>query len=88
MAESGTTIENTGATPYWNNANTVCQRSGKKVKPGVLVLEWTNLWVHPDYLDIRSPQDFVRVRAEELRGSIRPEAENVFITTRVLASDL
>ncbi len=85
---AGTTIENSGATPYWNNSYNICQRSGKKVKPGTLVVEWTGLKVHPDYLDIRSEQDFVRVRAEKLTGSVRPEAANKFITTAISADDL
>ena len=64
-------------------------RSGRKVKPGTLVREWTGLMVHPDYLDRRSPQDMVRVRAEDLEGSPRPEpANDYFITTAITADDL
>ena len=83
-----TDLTNSTATPYWDNSYNVCQRSGKKVKPGTLVQEWTGLWVHPDYLDQRSEQDFVRARAEKLEGSIRPEPNDVFITTAVSADDL
>jgi len=85
---SGTPIENSNATPYWGNSYNVCQRSGKKCKPGTLVREWTGLWVHPDYLDRRSEQDFVRVSAEKLTGSIRPEPEDKFISTAISPNDL
>ena len=87
---AGTPITNSTATSYWPNANTVCQRSGRKVKPGTLVREWTGLMVHPDYLDRRSPQDQVRVHAEELAGSVRPEpASDYFLSEgEVTSSDL
>lgn len=65
------------------NRTSVCQRSGMKVKPGELVREWTGLWVHIDNVDKRSAQDFVRHRAEEMRGSPRPESADKFITTTI-----
>ena len=86
---SGTTIENSGATADTGNRYTICQRSGMKYKPGVLVKEpITNLWVHPNFLDPAHPQLRVRVKAEDLHGSIRPEAKDVFITTAVSPDDL
>lgn len=88
VAASGNVITNSGATQTWGNTYTMCQRSGRKYKPGVLVKEWTGLWVHPDYLDLRSEQDMVRDKSENLTGSERPESEPVFISTPVQASDL
>ncbi len=86
--DSGTVIVNSNATQTWGNTYNTCMRSGKKVKPGTLIQEWTGLWVDPDFVDKRTEQDFVRTRAEELTGSIRPEADDVFITTDVSVDDL
>ena len=89
--DSGTTLTNNTATAYWSNANTVCQRSGRKVKPGTLVREpVNNLWVHPDYVDPAHPQIFgIRDKAEKKTGSVRPEpASDYFITTAISAEDL
>ena len=84
-----TELTNSTATAYWGNANTVCQRSGRKVKPGTLILEpITNLWVHPDYIDPPHPQLFTRSKPEKKNGSPRTEAADVFVTETVLASDL
>ena len=75
-----TSLVNDTATPYWSNQNTVCQRSGKKVKPGQLVKDAYGLWCHPDYADKRHPLDFVRSRPEKQRGSPRPEQLDRFGT--------
>ena len=85
VAVSG--IVNTEATQPTANSYNVCQRSGKRYKPGALVQEWTGLWVYPDYLDHRSQQDFVRVHAEKLDGSIRPEAQDVFLSDNEVTLD-
>jgi len=81
-------ILNPGATPYWDNANNVCQVSGFKAKPGSLIRRWDNLMVLPEFSEKRHEQDFVRVRGEHLTGSIRPESPDKFISAAVLASDL
>ena len=86
--DAGVSITNASATQPTANSYNVCQRSGKRYKPGELIQEWTGLWVHSDYLDHRSQQDFVRVHAEKLEGSIRPEAIDNFITTSVTAESL
>ena len=80
-----TDITNSNATAYWGNTYNVCQRSGRKYKPGTLIQEsYTGLWVHPDHAEPRHPQLAVRVKAERLTGSIRPEpAPDTFITTAI-----
>ena len=75
-----TDLTNDNAVPYWSNQNTVCMRSGKKVKPGELVKDAYGLWCHPDHADKRHPLDYVRSRTEKHRGSVRPEKNDVFGT--------
>lgn len=83
-----TAISNSGATAHASSFE-ICQRTGRKVKAGTLVKEWTNLWVMPEVLDIRSQQDFVRGQSELLTGSIRPESTDTFLAVNdVLAADL
>lgn len=42
----------------------LCQRSGFKFKQSELVKEWTGLWVHPRFKDIRNPQDFLTAKPD------------------------
>ena len=83
-----TDVVNTNAAPYWGNANNVCQISGFKAKPGQLVTRWDGLLVLPKFSEPRNDQDFVRVKPERQRGSIRPEAADNFVSTAITADDL
>lgn len=75
-----TDITNSNATQDTQNRYEICQRSGKKALPGSLQREpITNLWVLPEYLDPYELQLRVRVKAELLTGSIRPEPSDNFI---------
>ena len=87
-AETGTAITNTGATQPTGNSYNTCQLSGYRAKPGELVERWDGLLVLPRFSEPRNEQDFVRVHAEKLSGSIRPEAIDNFITTSVTAESL
>ncbi len=85
---AGTPIVNSNAVDTWGNTYNICDFSGFKAKPGELIPTWSGLMVLPEYWEPRNAQDFVRVRAEHLEGSPRPEGADKFITTRVLATDL
>ena len=88
ILEGVTLISNSTASEYDSNKNTVCQRTGFKVKAGTLVQEWTGAWVRADSWEPRSQQDFVRNKAEEQRGAFRPESTDVFIVTSIAPEDL
>lgn len=89
MSGTGTDITNSTATTDVPTNYEVCQLSGFKYKRGVLIRRWDGLWVHPDFNEPKHPQEFVRSRPEHLTGSIRPEQEDVFLTTNeVQAEDL
>ena len=79
-ADTGTSITNTSATQPTGNSYSVCQLSGYRAKPGELTQRWDGLWVLPRFSESRSEQDFIRVHAEKLEGSIRPESEDTFIS--------
>lgn len=62
------------------NNELICQVSGFRVPVSEgLVRRWDGVWVRRKDLDLRHPQDFVRARAERLRGSVSPEPGDVFI---------
>lgn len=69
----------------WQN---ICQRTGFQVKAGELVREWDGSLVRPESYERRNEQDFIRPKAESLTGPIRPEPDDVFISTSVAPSDL
>lgn len=80
------------------NANTfsdspnyeICDRTGFKVEPGTLIKEWNGLLVRRQSWEPRHAQDFVRGRAENAKGSPRPEQPDAFIADgeQIEASDL
>ena len=81
-------IENAGALPDTGNRYTVCQRSGWKIRPNELSREWNGARVRPWSFDERNDQDYVRNKAEHLRGALRPEPADVFVSVPVTADDL
>jgi len=81
-------IQNTGANTDPGNNFCICQISGWRYKPGELKRQWDGLWVGPDRYTERHPQDFIKVRAESLTGSKRPEGSDTFISTAVTQDDL
>ena len=87
MADSIEITKSTAAPEASNHE--ICMRSGVKFKRGTLIQEWTGVWVHPKYAEPKHPSDYIiPARAERLTGAIRPEADNIFITTEVLSEDL
>ncbi len=69
--------------------NGICDLSGFKYPMSELVRQWDGAWVHWRFKDKRNPQDHLRAKPDNQRPSrSRPEAEDTFITTPVLASDL
>jgi hypothetical protein len=83
---AGTTIANTNATTHPSSLN-VCQISGFRAARGQLTQRWDGVYCLPEYNNPREEQDFVRPRAEKLRGSVRPEPPDRFVGT-ISASDL
>ena len=83
----GLEITNPDATPN-PSSHVICQRSGFKYKPGVLVQEWNGLWVHPKYAEPKHPSDFgTPNRAERLTGSPRPESKDIFVSENEVTAD-
>jgi len=81
-------IVNTNTFEDSGNRFNVCQVSGFKVRPRELVKQWDGSKVRPESFDVRNEQDYVRVHAEQLTGPIRPETDNVFISTSIAPEDL
>ena len=85
----GSNVTNSQATSEPDNL-LICDRSGFKVRIAEgLKTEWTGLMVKARFWEPRHPQDFVRGVSEHLRGSPRPEPDDVFLSqTEVQDSDL
>ena len=81
-------IVNTEAIADSSNRFNVCQMSGFKALPGELVESGYGELVLPKYAEPRHMQERVRVRAEQLEGSPRNEAPDVFITDEITIDDL
>jgi len=58
----------------------ICMRSGFKYPAGVLIKQWDGLYIHPDFIDQRHPQDFARAVPEIPRPSVRPEGDDTFLS--------
>jgi len=83
-------IQNTDATQYDQNKNTVCERSGfkLKVKDGIAI-EYNGIKVRHDSYDPKHFQLDVRLQAELLTGPIQPEGADTFLAVNeVKATDL
>ena len=66
-----------------------CQRTNFRIKVSEgLISEWDNTLVRPESYTRRHPQQFVRVRAEELEGAERPEPEDQFISDSIAPESL
>jgi len=69
------------------NPNSICDRSGFKVKKSTTRKEWNGLTVRDKDWEARHPQDYVRGRED--RQSVhepRPESANTFLTVNEAAS--
>jgi len=83
-----TEITNPDAVEYKSNFE-ICQRSGRRAKPGKLIKDpYTNAWVLPEYADRYPEQLFTKVRAESLTGSARPEQDDNFIDSITDPADI
>ena len=81
-------IENDDAVEDSAGKYEICARSGLKQKVGSLVQEWSGAWVRPESYEPKHPQLMVRSRQDKLRGAVRPEAADVFVSTTTAPSDL
>ena len=81
-------IANTEATEPSSNWQNICQFSGFQALPGELVRSAYGELCLPKYAEGRHDQELVRVRAEQLPGSPRNEAPDVFITDEITIDDL
>ena len=89
-AEPGTVVRNLDAEEDTKNRHNICDISGIKCKPGVLIRQRDGLWVHPDYYSPRNIQDFVKSRPEKKRqGALRPEpvGDETFLTANEVSSE-
>ena len=78
--DPGVAIENASAVGA-DSSHVICMRSGFKYKVGTLIHE-DGLWVHPKFAEPRHPSELAgHMRPERVRGSPRPEKDQVFIDT-------
>ena len=78
----GTPITNSTASATGNPVNyEICDRSGFKVLPGTLVKDGYGNMVRPESYEGRHPQERIRSVSEKQTGSIRPEADDNFLTS-------
>ena len=85
----GTPITNSGATFDTGNRYCVDQKSGFRVRPGELVMEYNGVLTRPESFDVKHPQLRVRSEAELLTGPLRGEPVDVFLAdNEVKAEDL
>ena len=87
-ADSGASLVNSDAIEDSQNRFSVCQFSGFRALPGELVKSAYGELSLPKFAEPRHMQERVRVHAENLEGSPRNEAPDVFITTAVTIDDL
>lgn len=65
----------------------VCDLSGFKAKRGQLVKQWNGLWVLPEYVERRNPQDLIRARGEKPPAQLSPEPDDDYLTTNEVTTD-
>ncbi len=83
-----TDITNDSAGPDSGKYN-ICQRSGRKAKPGELVKEaFTQAWVLPEFADPYPQNLRIEAIAENLEGALRPEGDDIFISGDIDPADL
>ncbi len=69
------------------DANSICDRSGFKVKKSTTRKEWNGLIVRDKDWEARHPQDYVRGRQDpQSIREPRPEPANYFLTVNEAAS--
>lgn len=62
-------------------ARGICQASGFEFPLRELVKQWDGALVHPSFLDVRNPQDYIRARPERTLPYTSPEAPDTFLAT-------
>lgn len=70
-----------------SNARGICQASGFEFPLSELVKQWDGLLVHPNYLECRNPQDFLRGIPERALNYSSPEPPDRFLTHFLTAMD-
>lgn len=70
--------------------NTICDRSGFKIKASEGKYEWNGLFVSKEFWEERQPQDLIRITADRMQVDVsRPEGTDNFLTVNeVKPSDL
>ena len=88
-AASDAGITNANASDAMINHYEHCSRTGFRLHPDDLVRDGqTNHWVRKRSYDDRHPQDLIQSPDVGIKGSPSPEPDDVFISDRILASDL
>lgn len=82
-ANIGTEIANPGASTSVANNYEQCDFSGFRQLPGSLKMTWNKHAVRKKSWEERHPQDYVKSRAEKLRGPRRPEQDDRFVGTDI-----
>lgn len=60
--------------------NAICQSCGRKFKSGQLRKRWDGLWVCHEDFELRHPQDFLKVRKDQITPPwTSPEPADVFV---------
>lgn len=65
----------------------ICDRSGFRAKRGELVEQWDGLWVLPEFIESRHPQDLLRARGERHTAQLSPEPEDEFLSTNQVSTE-
>ena len=91
MATSTFTVDDPGSgvgEEDTKNRYNVCQRTGFRVKPNELMIEYNGVKVRAESYEPRNDQDFIRPHAELLTGPTRPEPQDKFIDVAITVADL
>ena len=81
-SDFGASVENSNASTDRINNYEICDRTGFRVLPGTLVRDGqTGGMVRPQSMDQQHPQSRIRSVSEKQTGSIRPEADDNFLTS-------
>ena len=83
----GTAITNSEATISVPTHIEFCSRSGFKLYPDELVMDYYNGWVRKRSQDTRHPSELVSSTVDKQRGSVAPEPTERFLSVNEVSAD-